>query len=282
MRVGFFTAIFREWDFERVVRWAAEHGFSVIEVYAAPGSKHIDPAADGGRVGEIKRLLEAHGVEVSALSYHPNNLDPDPEKRRRNHEHLRLCIDMAHRLEVPVVSTFVGSPAHFLTLDLERALAQIKEAFEPLVKHAEDAGVRLAIENCPMGGWNLAYSPAMWRALFELVPSPSLGLNFDPSHLVWQFIDYVKAVRDFGDRIFHVHAKDTEIMYERLDEVGIYGGGWWRYRVPGWGLIDWRALVSALREAGYDYVLSIEHEDPLFGPEEGVLAAKKYLSQIVP
>ena len=149
--------------------------------------------------------------------------------------------------------------------------------------------MRLAIENCPMPDWqveglagNIAYSPVVWDELFGRIEDENFGLNLDPSHLYWLGIDYLQVVRDYADRIFHTHAKDTEIIYERLDEVGIYGGGWWRYRVPGWGLIDWRALVSALREAGYDYVLSVEHEDPLFGPEEGVLAAKRYLSQIVP
>ena len=281
MKLGFFTAVLRNWNFEKVLKWASQKGFEMIEVYAAPNSRHINPAKSLDKVSEIKKLLNEHGVKVSALSYHPNNLDPDVNRRNKFHEHLKHCIDMAHKLEVEVVSTFVGSPAHFLTLDLDKALNEFRIVFEELTKYAEDRGVKIAIENCPMGGWNIAYSPIMWRALFELVPSNSLGLNFDPSHLIWQFIDYIKAVREFRNKIFHVHAKDTEINYERLSECGIYGRGWWRYRIPGWGEIDWRSFVSALREVGYNYVMSIEHEDPVFGPEEGLILAKKYLSQVI-
>jgi len=282
MKLGFFTAILRNWDFEKVLEWASRNDFSVVEVYAAPNSKHINPAKELDKAPEIKKLLDKYGTGISAISYHPNNLDPDLDKRKKFHEHLKYCIDMAYKLEVGVVSTFIGSPAHFLTLELDKALNEFRTVFGNLTKYAEDRGVKIAIENCPMGGWNLAYSPVMWRTLFEIVPSDSLGLNFDPSHLVWQFVDYIRAVREFRNKVFHVHAKDTEVNYERLTECGIYGRGWWRYRIPGWGEIDWRGFLSALREVGYNYVISVEHEDPVFGPEEGLILAKKYLSQMIP
>ena len=169
-----------------------------------------------------------------------------------------------------------------MTINLDKALNEYKKVFEDLVKFAEDRGVKIAIENCPMGGWNLAFSPSMWNVLFELIPTDHLGLNFDPSHLVWQFIDYIKAIRDFRNKIFHVHAKDTEILYDKLADGGIYSRGWWRYRIPGWGEIDWRVLISTLLESGYDFVLSIEHEDPIFSPLDGLILASKYLNSLLP
>ena len=282
MKVGFFTSVLGRWEFEKVLEWASKNGFELLEVLASPGSKHIDPAKDMDKVSEIKKLLDKHNIKISALSYHPNNLDPDLEKRRKYNEHLKKCIEMAYKLEVSVVSTFAGSPGHFLAIDLNKALDEFEKVFKDIVKFAEDRGVKVALENCPMGGWNLAYSPELWRLLFERVPSDNLGLNLDPSHLVWQFIDYVKVAKEFAKKVFHTHAKDTEIMYDKLSEVGIYRGGWWRYRIPGWGEIDWRAYITALKEGGYDFVLSIEHEDPIFGPLEGLILGKRYLERLLP
>ena len=281
MKVGFFTAILRNLKFEQVLEWASKHGFELIEVYSAPGSPHIDPSKDLSRASEIKKLLEKYNVGISAISYHPNNLHPDLEKRKEFNEHLKKCIEMAYKLEVNVVSTFAGSPAHYLSADLNYLLDEFEKVFKEIVKYAEDRNVKIAFENCPAGGWNLAYNPTMWDLLFERVPSDNLGLNLDPSHLVWQFIDYVSVARKYGKKIFHTHAKDTEVLYDKLSEVGIYGRGWWRYRIPGWGEIDWRAYITALREGGYDFVLSIEHEDPVFKPIEGVLLGKKYLENIL-
>ncbi len=281
MKIGFFTPILRRYPLEKLFEWASTHGFTAVEVFTSPGSPHIDAARDLGRAGEIKKMAEEHNLEITLLGYYVNNLDPNLDARRAKNEYLKKCIDMAYRLEVGLVGTFAGSPENFKTLKIEDAVKEFRKVFGELVSYAEEHGVRIALENCPMGGWNIAYSPVTWGMLFNAVPSKHLGLNLDPSHLVWQFIDYSAAVEEYRDKIFHVHAKDTEILYGRLGRSGIYGRGWWRYRIPGWGEIDWRIFITSLLEAGYNYVLSIEHEDPVFEGEEGLLMAKKYLEDIL-
>jgi sugar phosphate isomerase/epimerase len=220
-------------------------------------------------------MLAGHGLTISALAYYPNNLDPDPERREQANEHLRKVVAAAPKLGVEVVGTFVGR-------DRERSepdnIALFSEVWPPLVRHAAGHGVKIAIENCPMlfsydewpGGTNLAYSPALWRQLFEIVPDANFGLNFDPSHLVWQFIDYERAIYDFGDRIFHVHAKDMEVNRDGLYEHGVLsqGMGWQVPRLPGLGEVRWNRFMAALYAVGYDFVVSVEHEDRGFEGDE--------------
>ena len=184
-------------------------------------------------------------------------------------------IAAAPKLGVEVVGTFVGR-------DKERSepdnLSLFSQVWPSLVQHAAQHGVKIAIENCPMifsydewpGGTNLAYSPALWRRLFEILPASNFGLNFDPSHLVWQFIDYERAVYEFGDRIFHVHAKDMEVNRDGLYEHGVMskGIGWQVPRLPGLGEVRWDRFVAALYAVGYDFVLSVEHEDRGFEGDE--------------
>src|SRR5262249_41328771 len=152
------------------------------------------------------------------------------------------------------------------TLSVEANLGRVREVWPDIVSHAETRGVKLGIENCPMlfskdewpGGRNLAVSPALWRQLFTAFPS--LGLNFDPSHLVWQHIDYVRCIREFGKRIVHFHAKDTRIDPDRLYDTGILGLGWHVAKLPGMGDVDWGALFAALTDAGYNGPIVIEVE----------------------
>ena len=249
-------------------------------MYAGPRSKHIDPekVLKGG-AGEVKGLFEREGIKISALAYYPNNLDQDERKRKANNDHIKVMIEAASQLDVVVVCTFVGSYGNFLCEGIDKSLRIFKEVFPPLLDFAREHDVKVAIENCPLGGWNIAFSPEIWDEIFKV--GDNIGLNFDPSHLVWQGIDYIGAIYDYGSRIFHVHAKDTEILETRLGRVGILGRGWWRYRVPGWGEIDWKKLITALYEVGYDYVLSIEMEDPIFKPEEGLLLGLRYLAQLI-
>jgi sugar phosphate isomerase/epimerase len=219
----------------------------------------------------VRRLLTRYNLAISSLAYYPNNLDPDEETREAANEHLKRVIEAAQRLEVEVVGTFVGR-------DQRRSVADNLKDFErvwpSLVHFARERGVKIAIENCPMifsddewpGGRNLAYSPALWRKLFEIVPDDNFGLNFDPSHLVWQFIDYTRAVREFAPRIFHVHAKDMEVDRDGLYEHGVLslGMGWQVPRLPGLGEVRWDRFMAALYAIGYDWVVSIEHEDRKF------------------
>jgi sugar phosphate isomerase/epimerase len=241
-------------------------------------------------VGRIRDLVDKHGVDLSGLGYYPNPLDPDPAVRSFVISHLRKVISAAPRLNVRVVNTFIGrDPAK----QAEDNWPLVADLWPDIVRHAEAEGVNLGIENCPMlskeewpGGKNLAVSPAFWHALFALLPSPHLGLNFDPSHLVWQHIDYVRCIREFGKHIVHVHAKDTRIDVDRLYATGILGTGWHRAKLPGLGEVDWGAFFAALTDAGYQGPVCIEVEDEAF---EGSLAdrkralrqSKRYLEQFV-
>ncbi|MFQ5425578.1 MAG: sugar phosphate isomerase/epimerase family protein [Gaiellales bacterium] len=290
MKLGFLTVPFADWTLERVVSWAAGNGFSALEVACWPagrgdarrygGVTHIDVAAmDDVSAGDIRRTLASHGVEISGLGFYPNNLHPDPGHRAAANEHLLEVIEAAATLEVPVVNTFAGNDKD---RPLPENLDEFEKVFAPLARRAEELGVRLAIENCPMlfsydewpGGNNLAHSPASWRAMFEAVPSPSLGLNLDPSHLVWQMIDYERAIYDFADRIYHVHAKDLEVRPDGLYEHGVMslGMGWQVPRLPGLGEVRWDRFLAALYGVGYDGPVVIEHEDRRFeGSDEAVI-----------
>lgn len=291
MKIGFLTACLPHVPLDEIVPWAAAQGFEALELAAWPDdgrrtymARHIRPEAfsrdDAARVND---LVGERGIEISALAYYDNNLHPDRRKRAHYHEHLRRVIDAAAMLGVGLVGTFVGGRPVLP----EANMREIGEVFREMVAYAEDRGVRLMIENCPMDNWakfglpgNYAYSPELWDRLFDEVPSEHFGLNFDPSHLYWLGIDPHRAARDYAGRIFHAHAKDTEILEEGRYRYGVLGeqlggdrwrSGWWRYRMPGKGGIDWRAFVDTLREVGYDGPLSIEHEDPEYeGSEEAV------------
>ena len=279
MKLGLLTAAFPDLALEEVARWAHDTGFEALEVACWPASggerrryagvSHIDVESFDAKA--VRGMLARYDLEISALAYYPNNLDPDPEVRHEVNEHLRKVIDAATKLDVGIVGTFVGR-------DQQRSVAANLEDFRhvwpPIVRFARERGVRVAIENCPMifsadewpGGRNLAYSPAIWRRMFEIVPDDNFGLNLDPSHLVWQFIDYVRVVRDFGPRIFHVHAKDMEVDRDGLYEQGVMslGVGWQVPRLPGLGEVRWDRFIAALYQAGYDWVVSVEHEDRKF------------------
>jgi sugar phosphate isomerase/epimerase len=283
MKLGFLTACLPDRSLEEIARWAAEHDFEALEVAAWPAlgdrpftATHIDVASlDADAVGA---LFERHGLELSSLAYYDNNLHPDPAERAAVHEHLARCVDAAAELGCPTVGTFVGRhPGKTVAENLREA----EEAFKPAVDRAGERGVKLLVENCVMEGWhpdgypgNLAYSPELWEWMFEL----GLYLNYDPSHLIWMGIDPVEAVRPYLGRIPHAQAKDIQVFPERRDRYGWPGKaverpdpwdvGWWRYRVPGLGDVDWRRLVDAMYEGGFDGVLSVEHEDPVWGGAE--------------
>jgi len=277
MKLGLLTAAFPDSTLDEIAAWAAATGYETLEVAAWPAGSGSERRYSGVSHLDVddpepaRAVLERHGLTFSALAYYPNNLDPDAGAREHAHEHLRKTIVAAERLGVDVVCTFVGrDPGR----SEPENLALFREQWPPLVRFAADHGIRIAIENCPMffgwdqwpGGTNLAYSPAIWRQLFEAIPDESFGLNLDPSHLVWQFIDYERAVYDFADRIFHVHAKDMEIDRDGLYEHGVMarGMGWQVPRIPGLGEVRWNRFVAALYAIGFDGAISVEHEDRRF------------------
>jgi len=279
MKLGLMTAAFPTLTLEEVAKWSAANGFETLEVAAWPaargerrryaGVSHIDvDQLDEGAVGD---LLTRHYLGISSLAYYPNNLDADAATRQGAHEHLRNVVVAAQKLGVGVVGTFIGRDQR---RSVTENLAEFRKVWPPLVRFASEHGVKIAIENCPMifsedewpGGKNLAYSPALWRQMFEVIPDPNFGLNLDPSHLVWQFIDYERAVREFAGRILHVHAKDMAIDRDGLFEQGVMslGMGWQIPKLPGLGEIHWDRFISALYGIGYDGAVSVEHEDRKF------------------
>lgn len=272
-----------------VITLLKEVGAKSIELACWPGS-HTDAEImlkDKGRYEEVVSTISSNGLEISALGYYSNNLDPDISKREANNRYLMRLIDLASQMGVKVVSTFAGRVPD---KDIQENIPIFKEVFIPIVKYAEDKGIKIAIENCPMmhgfpfRGINIAYTPEAWELMFDAIPSPNLGIEYDPSHLYWLQIDYIDAIYNFGDKIFHVHAKDTEIMYNKLAKVGIYSSGWWRYRIPGWGEINWQKVIASLMDVGYDGSIDIEHEDPVFSgsrAKEGLVLGLKHLAQFI-
>jgi sugar phosphate isomerase/epimerase len=286
VKLGFLTACLPQRTLPEIVTWAAEQGFEALEVAAWPAlgdrpftATHLD--VDGFGAGDAERvavLFDQHGLQLSSLAYYDNNLHPDPDERAAVNAHVAACIDAAALLGVPTVGTFVGRDPN---LSVAQNLKAAEKLFAPLVDRAGERGVKIVIENCVMEGWhpdgypgNLAYSPELWEWMFDL----GLYLNYDPSHLVWMGIDPVEALRPYVDRVAHAQAKDIELFPERRNRYGWPGKavvredpwdvGWWRYRVPGLGQVDWRRVVDTLYEGGFDGVLSVEHEDPVWGGTE--------------
>jgi sugar phosphate isomerase/epimerase len=286
VKLGLLTAPFPRRSLEQVAAWAAVEGFEMLEIACWPaaggerrryaGTAHIDVS----RVDPdaVHAVLERHGLEISSLAFYPNNLHPDAAERRAANNHLKKVIDAAQKLGVPIVGTFVGRDQ---SKNIPDNFREFRRVWPRLVAYAESRGVKIAIENCPMifsydewpGGTNLASTPAAWDEMFSIVDSPSFGLNLDPSHLVWLMIDYERVVRDYASKIFHVHAKDLEIDRDGLYRNGTIslGMGWQVPRLPGLGEVRWDRFVAALYRQGYDYVVSIEHEDRNFEGSEDLV-----------
>jgi sugar phosphate isomerase/epimerase len=278
MKIGFYTAILSDLPIETVARWAATAGFTSLEIDV---NGHVgDPACTPGVVETVRR----QGLGVCALTYFGNLLASDSIQRGQIRSAVQATVDAAIASRVDLVVIFAGRDD---TVSEDDNYRQLAEYLGPLAEHALRGQVRLAIENWPGPHKNyIATTPAGWARLFTLVPAPNLGLNFDPSHLIWQGIDYESALRAVADRVFLTHAKDTEICPERLQQVGYFGAGWWIYRLPGHGRIDWRRWLALLREVGFSGVLSVEHEDPAWGAvvggtvsqrQEGLLEALRIL-----
>lgn len=286
MKIGFITACLPGMSLEQIASWASACGYEALEVAAWPSLGNRPFVAThlavenftGADADRVQMLLVRHKLLISSIAYYDNNLHPDPEERAAVHAHVRRCIDAAAALGVPTVGTFIGrDPTRRVTENLRDA----EQIFRPLVEYAGERNVKIIIENCVMEGWhpdgypgNLAYSPELWEWMFDL----GLYLNYDPSHLLWLGIDPVAALRPYVHRIPHAQAKDIELFPDRRNRYGFFGKtmsrqsgwdvGWWRYRVPGLGEVDWRRIVDALYEGGFQGVLSVEHEDPVWGGNE--------------
>lgn len=289
MQLGFVTAILPDLSLEEVLAFAVEAGYDCVEVMCWPpgraerryaGVTHIDVTSlDAKAAASINRACESTGAGISGLGYYPNPLSPDPAEAATAVEHLRQVIRAASLLQVPVVNSFVGrDPA----LSIDENWPRFLETWRPLVDLAGECGVRIGIENCPMsftrdewpGGKNLAATPAVWQRMWSDVPADHWGLNYDPSHLVWQMMDPIMPLRRFPERLMHIHAKDVRIDRDRLNEVGImaYPSQFHTPKLPGLGDVDWSDFFSALTDAGYDGPVCVEVEDRAY---EGSLEARK-------
>ena len=281
MKLGFVSAIMSISSFKEVIDTASAIGYDCIEVACWPqekatrryaGVSHINiEDLDDSKIEHIKEYLNEKGVEISALAYYPNTLEPDLEKRNNYIAHLENIIRTAPKLDVHTVTTFIG---RIKDKTIEENLVEYEKVWKPIVKLAEENNVRIAIENCPMlftkdqwpGGENLATTPAIWRKMFEIIPSDNLGINYDPSHFIWQQIDYIRPLYEFRDKIFHVHYKDIKVYKDKLSDVGImaYPLDFMSPKLPGLGDVDWGKYVSALTDIGYDGYTCIEIEDKAF------------------
>lgn len=305
MKLGFVSAILDGWTFEEMIDTAAEYGFACVEVACWPqgkaerryaGVSHIDVERvleDDAYAEYVKQYANDKKVEISSLAFYPNTMDGDLEKRAANIAHLKNVIAASAKLGVNMVTTFIGRDQ---TKTVEENIELFQEIWPPIIALAEQNQVKVAIENCPMlfgaeqwpGGQNLMTTPAIWRKLFALIDSEYFGLNYDPSHFIWQQIDYIKPLYEFKDKIFHVHYKDIKIYQDKLDDYGImaYPLSYMAPKLPGLGDVDWGKYVSALTDIGYDSYTCIEVEDRAFeGSREKVLdslkLSKRYMEQFV-
>ena len=289
MKLGFVSAILPELELEEVLAFASAEGFECVELMCWPKGKaerryagvtHVDVAPfDERGAGRVRWLLDEHEVAISGLGYYPNPLASDPAEAQVYVEHIKAVIRAAQLLGVGLVNTFVGRDQ---TKTVDAQWPRFLETWRPVVACAEQHGVRIGIENCPMlftgdewpGGRNLATSPAIWRRMFGEIPSPSFGLNFDPSHFVWQHMDYLRPLREFKDRIFHVHAKDVRVDRDRLEDVGIMATPleFHRPKLPGLGEVNWGRFFSVLSDVGYEGPVCVEVEDRAY---EGSLELRK-------
>ncbi|HVX67671.1 MAG TPA: sugar phosphate isomerase/epimerase [Bryobacteraceae bacterium] len=287
IKLGFVSAILPELNLEDVASFAASAGFDCVELMCWPpgraerryaGVTHIDVV--GLKKSDVARITDQmKGVAISGLGYYPNPLVPDRAEGQVYSDHIKRVIEGAATLGVGVVNTFTGRD---WTKSVDDNWPRFLEVWKPLIAFAKEHGVKVGIENCPMsftrdewpGGKNLAISPAIWRRMWQDIPDDNFGLNFDPSHFVWQQMDYLKPLREFKARIFHVHAKDARLDRERLDEVGLlaYPLEYHTPKLPGLGDVNWSKFLSVLTDTGYDGPVCIEVEDRAY---EGSLEKRK-------
>jgi sugar phosphate isomerase/epimerase len=283
MKLGFVSAILPELSLEQVFACAQQQGYSCVEVMCWPvgkaerkfaGVTHIDvtKGLTQAQADDIKGLCAKYSVNISGLGYYPNPLDPDPDVSKAAVAHFKKVILGAERLGLKNANTFIGRD---WTRTVDENWPRFLKTWKPLISFAEDHGIRVGIENCPMsfsrdewpGGKNLATTPVIWRRMFNDIPSDCFGLNYDPSHFVLQFMDPLCPLREFSKKLFHLHAKDMQIRRDRLNEVGSFSfpKEWHTPRIPGFGDIDWARFMAALYEIGYDGPMCVEVEDGTFG-----------------
>jgi sugar phosphate isomerase/epimerase len=302
MQLGYMSALLPEWSLEQILSTAKEIGYDCVEVMCWPvgtdkrkfgGVTHIDlDRLDDREIARIHQLVADTGVSISGLGYYPNPLSPDRETAELAVGHIYKLLEAAKRLGLGQVHSFIGRDP---TQTVDAQWPRMLEVWRPIVRRAEELGLRIGIENCPMlshwhewpGGVNLFNAPRVWRRMFEDIPSPNFGMNYDPSHLVWTMIDPVPPIYEFKDRIFHVHAKDARVDWDVLQDVGIlHPVGWHTPKLPGMGDCDWASFFGALTDIKFSGAVCAEVEDAAFeGPIEqrrrSLVQCHRFLSQYV-
>ncbi|MCG8484852.1 MAG: sugar phosphate isomerase/epimerase [Clostridia bacterium] len=309
MKLGFLTGGLGDMPLKDKIDWAYETGFEAIEVSCWPKINSRDYSAcdmdvnilDETQSKELLQYLQDREMSISSLAYYDNNLDEDLRERDSRIQHLKKVIDAAHLLNVELVGTFVGRNK---SLSLEDNFKLFKEVFSDILDYAQKRNIKIMIENCPMPCWSndglagtISYSPELWHEMFKELPNKNFGLNFDPSHLVWLQVDYLQALKDFKDRIFHIHAKDTKLVKDKISYYSICGKqigksdafdlGWVEAKIPGNGDVNWNVFFNVLKDIAYNGVVSIEHEDLEYEGsvaklKEGIGLGKKYLDRFFP
>ena len=285
MKLGFVSAIFPDWSLDQVLEFAGAEKFDCVEIMCWPpgradrkfaGVTHLDVCAlDDGAVRRVHELCERHGVFISGLGYYPNPLSNDAEEAHTARDHLKRVIEGAARLGLSNVNTFIGNNH---TQPHEENFQAFTQVWPHLIQFAEQHGVRIGIENCPMlftrdewpSGKNMARNQRIWRAMFDAIPSQHFGLNYDPSHFVMQMMDPIAPIYNFAERLFHIHAKDMRIDRQKLDEQGILALNpqWSTPKIPGLGDVCWNKFFSALTDVGYSGSVCVEVEDHAFYKSE--------------
>lgn len=303
MKLGFVSAILDGWSFDEMMQIAHDMGYRCVEVACWPqgkaerryaGVSHIDVEdLSEENLAHIHETCERLGVEISSLAFYPNTMDEDLEKRNANIAHLKKVILASEALGIGMVTTFIG---RMQTKTVEENLEVFGQIWPPIIAFAKEHHVKIAIENCPMlfgadqwpGGQNLFTTPALWEKMFEIIPDDNFGINYDPSHFVWQMMDYIKPIYEFKERIFHVHIKDIKLYQDRLDRVGTmaYPLDYMSPKLPGLGDVRWDRYISALTDIGYDGYICIEVEDRAFEANrerilDSLRLSKRYVDQFV-
>ena len=301
MKTGFLTSLIKDMSFKELVEWAKNNDFEYMEIAAWPkgyekickyyyATIDIDTLTEES-AAEYNDILEQNSINISSFAYYDNNLEPDKDKRDKIHTHLKKIIDTAGMMGEKYVGTFIGRNPN---LNISENINEAVEVFKELVDYAAQRNVKLMIENCPMLGWqkegligNVFFAPFLWEEIFGKIESDYFGINFDPSHLIWQEIDYCRALEDFSKKVFHFHAKDTRVIKDKLHENGIYSDNWWEPVIPdGGGNIDWKKVIKTLKNINYKGAISIELEDEDYEMNvdkvrEGLIKSNKYLSSII-
>ncbi len=303
MKLGFVSAILPELSFEELFDYAAELGYKCVEVCCWPlgkaerryaGVTHIDvDTLDDKKADYINQYVRQKNVTISALGYYPNPLDPDREKGEFYIQHIKKVIDASAKLGVNRINTFIGRDKN---KSVDENFKLFRQIWPGIIKYAADRNVKVGIENCPMiftndewpGGNNLATTPVIWRRMFSEIPGEFFGLNYDPSHLLWQQMDYIRPLYEFKEKLFHIHLKDARVYREKLDEVGIMATplDFHTPKLPGLGDINWARFISALNDVRYDGPVCIEVEDKSFegsleDRKNALVLTRRYLDQFV-